>query len=291
MPGVQFGTTLSVGPFASCIVDDQANVHCFGRCGPMGQGGSRDLAPSGLKARSVAVGQAFACALLISSQDGSVVRCWGGGSAASAPKIADAVAIAAGGDHACTRSTTGAVTCWGAAAAPDAGAVAPAPADLMAKELALSDAMDCAIGNNDAVRCWGPRPSQPPADLKAKRIAVTTQLAQPDGGPRYGCAITTTDDVRCWGDDLGGVQTLPAGLKAKEIAVGRSAACVIALDASISCWGTLPRNGAALPQGRKATALSMAFRTAGAVLDDHSFAFWGDVTDGRGTPPPGVHAP
>jgi hypothetical protein len=87
------------------------------------------------------------------------------------------------------------------------------------------------------------------------------------------------------------VQTVPAGLKAKEIAVGRSAACVIVLDGSISCWGTLPRNGAPLPQGRKAIALSMAFRTTGAVLDDHTFAFWGDLTDGRGTPPPGVHAP
>jgi len=290
MPKTQLGTSLSVGPFASCIVDDQTNVHCFGRCGPAGQGGSRDMAPPGLKARSVAVGRVFACALLVAVEDGTVVRCWGGGPAATAPKIADAAEIVAAGDHAYTRSSAGAITCWGTAQS-DAGALPSAPGDLVAKGLAASEAMDCAIGGDDGVRCWGARPSQPPTDLKAKRIAVSTQLADPDGGPRYGCAITLGDDVRCWGDDPGGVQTVPQGLKAKEIAVGRSAGCVIALDGGVSCWGTTPRFGVAPPQGPKATALSMAFRSAGAVLADHSFAFWGDVSDGRGAPPAGVRAP
>lgn len=290
VPKTQLGTSLSVGPFASCIIDDQTNVHCFGRCGPAGQGGSRDVAPAGLKARSVAVGRVFACASLVAAEDGTVVRCWGGGPAAAAPKIADAAEIVAAGDHACARSALGAVTCWGAAQA-DAGALQLPPGDVVAKGLAASEAMDCAIGADDGIRCWGARPISPPADLKAKRIAVSTQLADPVGGPRYGCAITLGDDVRCWGDDPGGVQTVPQGLKAKEIAVGRSAGCVIALDGGITCWGTTPRFGVAPPQGPKATVLSMAFRTAGAVLDDHSFAFWGDVSDGRGAPPAGVRAP
>jgi hypothetical protein len=291
VPKTQLGARLAVGPFSSCIIDDQTTVHCFGRCGPAGQGGSRDMAPAGLKAISVAVGRTFACALLVAVENGTVVRCWGGDVPALTPKIVDAVDIVAASDHACTRSATGAVTCWGAVAKPDAGATEPPPQDLVAKGLAASEAMDCAIGSDDAVRCWGPRPSQPPADLKAKRISVSTQLADPAGGPRYGCAVTLGDDVRCWGDDPGGVQTVPLGFKAKEIAVGRSAACAIALDGGIRCWGTAPRSGAIPPEGRKATGLSMAFRTAGAVLDDHSFVFWGDVSDGRGAPPAGVRAP
>jgi hypothetical protein len=284
-----WGSIVSVGPFASCVIDDQSAVHCFGRCGPSALGGSRDVAPAGLKARSVAVGNTTACALLVEPQDGAIVRCWGGSAAGATPKLTDTVEIVAGGDQTCARSEKGAVTCW--AAASDAGANATPPSDLVATELAVSDAMDCAVGGDGAVRCWGPRPAMPPADLKAKRIAVSTQLADPIGGPRYGCAVTLDDSVRCWGDDPGGVQSVPAALKAKDIAVGRSAACALGLDGAVTCWGTQPRFGAPKPQTRKALSISMAFRTVGAVLDDHSFAFWGDVTDNRAAAPTGVRAP
>jgi hypothetical protein len=284
-----WGSVVAVGPFASCVIDEQSAVHCFGRCGPSAQGGSRDVAPVGLKARSVAVGNTTACALLVEPQDGSIVRCWGGSGAAATPKLTDAVEVVAGSDQMCARSAKGTVTCW--AAPTEAGANATPPSDLVATELAVSDAMDCAIGGDGVVRCWGPRPAMPPADLKAKRIAVSTQLADPIGGPRYGCAVALDDSVRCWGDDPGGVQSVPAALKAKDIAVGRSAACAIGLDGVVTCWGTQPRFGALQPQGRKALAVSMTFRTVAAVLDDHSFAFWGDVSDNRGAPPPGVRAP
>jgi hypothetical protein len=281
---------LSVGPFASCVIDDQRSVHCFGMCGPSGQGGMRNTAPAGLKARAVAVGRAFACALLAEVENGTVLRCWGGDPAGATPKIVEADEIAAAETHACVRNGSGRVTCWGTMSA-DGGATPAVPADLVAKHIAVSGSMDCAIVVDDSVRCWGSRPVAPPADLKAKRIAVSTQLADPNGGPRYGCAVTTSDDVRCWGDDPGGVQTIPSGIKAKDIAVGRSAACALGLDGHVTCWGVEPKYGANPPQDRKATALSMAFRTAAAVLEDHTFSFWGDLTDERGSLPAGVKAP
>jgi hypothetical protein len=290
MTKTAWGSVVSVGPFASCVIDENSDVHCFGRCGPTAQGGSRNMAPAGLKARSVAVGNTFACALLTEPQDGTAVRCWGDEAVGTAPKLTDAVELAAGGNHACARNEKGSVTCWGAAPA-DGGAGHAPPTDLVAAQLALSDAMDCAIAGDASVRCWGPRPVTPPSELRAKRIAVSTQLADPVGGPRYGCAVTADGSVRCWGDDPGGVQTVPQALQAKDIAVGRSAACAIALDGSIVCWGTSPRFGAPAPQGRKATAISMSFRSIGAVLEDRSFTFWGDVGDGRGAAPAGVRAP
>jgi len=289
-PGASVSVALAVGPFASCIIDDQTNVHCFGMCGPTGQGGMRNTAPAGLKARAVTVGRAFACALLSEPQDGTVVRCWGGDPAGATPKIVDADEIVAAEAHACVRGAGGAVTCWGSVSS-DAGATPVVPTDLVAKRIAVSGAMDCAILADDSVRCWGSRPIAPPSELKAKRIALSTQLADPAGGPRYGCAVTMSDDVRCWGDDPGGVQTVPSGTKAKDIAVGRSTACALGLDGHVNCWGTQPKYGASPPQDRKATALAMAFRTAAAVLDDHSFAFWGDLTDERGALPAGVKAP
>jgi len=290
MPGASVSVPLAVGPFASCLIDDQTNVQCFGMCGPSGEGGMRNAAPAGLKARAVTVGRAFACALLSEPQNGSVVRCWGGDPAGATPKVVDADEIAAAEAHACVRGAGGSVTCWGTVSS-DAGAAPAVPAGLVATRIAASGSMDCAIVADDSVSCWGLRPALPPVDLKAKRIAVSTQLADPMGGPRYGCAVTLSDDVRCWGDNPGGVQTVPAGTKAKDIALGGSAACAILLDGRVTCWGTMPRYGVKSPDGRTATALSMAFRTAGAVLDDHSFAIWGDIGDGRGAVPAGVRAP
>jgi hypothetical protein len=253
MPGASVSGPLAVGPFASCLIDDQTNVHCFGMCGPTGQGGMRNTAPAGLKARAVTVGRAFACALLAKLQNGSAVQCWGGDPAGATPKIVDADEIAAAEAHACVRSAAGAVTCWGTVSS-DAGAAPPVPIGLVAKRIAVSGSMDCAILADDSVRCWGSRPALPPADLKAKRIAVSTQLADPTGGPRYGCAVTLADDVQCWGDNPGGVQTVPPGTKAKEIAVGTSAACAILLDGRVTCWGTTPRYGVKSPDGRTASA-------------------------------------
>jgi hypothetical protein len=278
------GAAISVGAFATCVIDDQSTVRCFGRCGPNGGGGMRNTAPPGLKARSVAVGRSFACAILAEALDGSVVRCWGGAPADSAPKTTDAVEIAASDDHACIRGASGVVTCWG-------GTGQDAPAGLVAKALAVSGAMNCAVASDDSVRCWGLRVADPPADLRAKQIAVNSQLADPANGPRFGCAVGLGDDVRCWGDDPGGVQTIPAGQKAQAVGAARGFACAIDLGGQLVCWGTLPRFGQPLPAGVTAKQLSMTFRTAGAVLADRTFTFWGDVSDERGTPPAGAHAP
>ena len=277
-------SAISVGAFATCVIDDQSTVRCFGRCGPNGGGGARNTAPAGLKARAVAVGRSFACAILAEAQDGSVVRCWGGAPADGAPKTTDAVEIAASDDHACIRSAAGAVTCWG-------GVGQDAPAGLVAKAIAVSGAMNCAVASDDSVRCWGLRAAAPPPDLRAKHIAVSSQLADPAQGPRFGCAVGLGDDVRCWGDDPGGVETIPAGLKARAIGAARGFACAIDLGGKLVCWGTPPRFGQPVPNGVTAKELSMTFRTAGAVLTDGTFTFWGDVSDERGTPPAGAHAP
>ncbi len=290
VPAPWSGVALSVGPFASCLIDDRALVHCFGRCGPSGQGGMRSSAPAGLKASAVAVGRSFACALLTEPEGGSVVRCWGGDPATAAPRTLDAVEIVASGAHACMRNASGAVTCWGATLGD--GGSAPAPPDnLVAKQLAASGAMDCAIASDDAVRCWGAHAAAPPSDWKVKYIALSSQLADPIGGPRFGCAIMLTDDVRCWGDDPGGVQSVPSGLKARAVGAAGAFACAVDLGGKLVCWGNLPRFGQPVPDGVTAKQLSMTFRTAGAVLGDGSFTFWGDTSDQRGAPPSGAHAP
>jgi hypothetical protein len=271
---VPASAALALGPFSSCVVGADQMVKCAGRCGPMGKGGSREQAPAGVSAKSVVVGRAFACALLTAPQAGSLVQCWGAGPGAEAPSIADAVELAAGDEHACARSGQGAVTCWGDAAHA-------APTDLVAKALAASGAMTCAIAADDAVRCWGHRPAEPPADLRASQLAVSSQLTDPKLGPRFACAVTLAGDVSCFGDDPGQVQMVPAGLKAKAIATGRSNACAIALDDTVSCWGLAPRYGAPMPAGLKASRLALSFRSAAAVGLDGKLSFWGDTGDGR----------
>ncbi len=264
---------VAVGPFASCVVDAQQAVKCGGRCGPAFNGGSRDVAPAGLRARALAVGREFACAVLLEPQAGSVVTCWGREALAAAPVLPDVVELSAGDAHACARSGEGEVTCWG----DPAHAV---PVGVMAKSIAASGAMTCAVNADDSVRCWGPRPAPPPPELRATRIALSSQLSDPTAGPRFGCAITLGGEVRCWGDEPGPVQTPPTGLVAKALAVGGRYACAITLDDGVTCWGTPPRFAEAMPPGLRASALSMSFRSAAAVTPEHSFVFWGE-TAGR----------
>ena len=144
-PSVPSPTALAVGPFSACSVGADHLVKCAGRCGPAGKGGSRDQAPAGVQAVKVAVGREFACALLAAPQAGSLLQCWGAGPAAEAPMVADAVELVAGDEHACARGSQGAVTCWGDAAHA-------APAGVVAKQLAASGAMTCAISADDSVK-------------------------------------------------------------------------------------------------------------------------------------------
>lgn len=263
---------LAVGPFASCATDAEQVVKCAGRCGTTGHGGSRAQAPAGLHAQLLAVGRDFACASL--PEPAGTVQCWGGGAAAEPPGLSDVVELVAGDDHACARSQQGAVSCWGnpAHAAPDG---------LVAKQLAASGATTCAIVAVDALRCWGPRALVPPADLRATSLAVSSALTDALMGPRFGCAVTLMGDVRCFGDDVGKVQSVPVGLKAKRVSLGRSNACAIGLDDQVTCWGTPVRLGTPLPSKLAAASLSLAFRSAGAVTLDGKLALWGDLSDGR----------
>lgn len=263
---------LAVGPFASCATDAEQVVKCAGRCGTTGHGGSRAQAPVGLHARLLAVGRDFACAAL--PEPNGTVQCWGAGAAAEPPSLSNVVELVAGDDHACALYEKGAVSCWGnpAHAPPDS---------LAAKQLAASGAMTCAITMDDALRCWGPRAVVPPADLRATNLAVSSALADALMGPRFGCAVTLTGDVRCFGDDVGKVQSVPVGLKAKRVSLGRSNACAIGLDDTVTCWGAPARFGTALPSNLAAASLSLAFRSAGAVTLDGKLALWGDLSDGR----------
>ena len=267
-------TNLAVGPFSACLVAADQSVKCAGRCGPAGHGGSRDVAPSNLRAHAIAVGREFACVVLAAAGSSGVIQCWGAGPAAEPPNLANSAEIVAGDQHACSRDEGGAVTCWG-----DPAHVAPV--GLIAKKLAASGAMTCAIISDDSIRCWGPHVAAPPADLKAVQLALSSQLTDPAHGPRFGCAVTLTGNVRCFGDDVAGVQTPPTGLLAKQIALGRSSACAITQDDAVQCWGKAGRGAVPQPPGLRAQALSLSFRGAGALTLDGKPVFWGVTGDGR----------
>ena len=273
-PATSLEPTLAVGPFSACLVATDQSVKCAGRCGPAGHGGSRDVAPSNLRARAVAVGREFACVVLPAAGSSGVIQCWGAGPAAEPPSLANSAELVAGDVHACSRDGAGAVTCWG-----DPAQVAPV--GLVAKKLAASGAMTCAIVSDDSIHCWGPHIAQPPADLRAVQLAVSSQLADPAHGPRFGCAVTLAGNVRCFGDDVGGVQTPPTGLLAKQIALGRSSACAITQDNAVQCWGKAGRGAVPQPPGLKALSLSLSFRGAGALTLDGKAVFWGVTGDGR----------
>lgn len=130
--------------------------------------------------RQIAVGRGFTCALNTSGE----VRCWGGGAQGqlgdgnnemrgayptNPVPFADGVVIdeiALGDAHACARSTTGRVFCWGQHLDGRLGIGDTTSNQLVPAELSVSNARSlvvgsthsCVITTDDELWCWGENP-------------------------------------------------------------------------------------------------------------------------------------
>jgi alpha-tubulin suppressor-like RCC1 family protein len=191
-----FTRTLTVAPGTShkCALRADGLVQCVGRnqFGQIGNGAGGPFSPdvtdpaqglvSGLTdVASIASGQDFTCALRVTGS----VRCWGrnsfgqlgndptpGGFSAtrfeaspvSVQGLGDAIAIAAGREHACAVRVGGAVICWGFNVFGQVGTagtntVVTTPFELPSISTAVAIAAGpdhtCAVLVNGTARCWG----------------------------------------------------------------------------------------------------------------------------------------
>jgi alpha-tubulin suppressor-like RCC1 family protein len=249
---------VSAGATHACAVRVDGSVWCWGAgdTGQLGDGAAveqRFAAPvrrsdgSALDGASlVAAGAGFSCAARATG-----VWCWGsnmfgqlgqpGGPGSSAnPLVAlasEAIAIAAGGGHACAIEPDGTAWCWGRAedgqiGEPGLPGVGVAPVRVQtsgggalagARSIAVGEAHSCASSDDGRVRCWGAGdsgqigdPGRASAEVAIDVVAASSGAALGDvlavdagvddyhaAGGRHSCA-RGRDAVWCWGAGEGG---------------------------------------------------------------------------------------
>ena len=272
-------TALAPGSDHTCALLAGGGVKCWGlnQSGQLGNtsaGSSStplDVSGLGTGVVTISAGVAHTCALLTNGG----VKCWGlndhgqlGDNSATSirPTPVDVsgltsgvVSIAAGSNHTCAITTSGAVKCWGENQAGELGDGGPnvdrrSPVDVIGLSGAVSaisagDIHTCALFVTGAVKCWG--------NNSASQRGPFTNAQQSDfaaltTGGYHNCALTLTGGAKCWGDNSDG-QLGPAGVVGStsssvldvsglasgvaEIAAGGDTTCAVTTGKAVKCWG------------------------------------------------------
>ncbi len=327
---------ISAGTSHTCALLDNATVKCWGsnQTGELGLGdvahrgdGPGEMGDNlptvdlgtGRTATAILAAQNYTCALL----DNATVKCWGSnfsgklgqGDTANrgdgAGEMGDnlpavdlgtgrtAVAVAAGGFHACALLDNGSVKCWGAGGAGALGnesttnrgdGAGEMGDNLIAANLgtgrtatAITAGTDhtCVVLDNASVKCWGQ------SNLGQLGIGVNTQRGSQPGS---------------MGDNLPAV-ALGTGRTAVAVSTRFNHTCALLDNASVRCWGwnvagqlglgdTNDRGeapgemGDALPAvdvgtGRTVVAVTVGLAHTCARLDDGTVKCWGSSGSGQ----------
>ncbi len=293
-------------PSNGCEVDLHADPANCGGCGLACPGGEQCVNQACIYDAVVAVasGTGFGCALRTSG----VIACWGKGddgqlgdggttSRTSARTSIQAapndpyVQLTAGSDHACARTASGKVWCWGRNLSGQLGLPTSTQRSLVPVRVAnLGIATDvqagwgftCAITSDLKVWCWGKNAegelgngtnNQSSTPVQATGITTATQLGV---GAYHACAVVAANLVKCWG--YGAYGQLGRGTTASSnapvsvtgtlnaltgISAGVYGTCATRSNASPVCWGSF--GGSAAPStatvtsfGGNATAIALA---------------------------------
>lgn len=240
------------------------------------------LAESG----ALVAGWAHACRITPDER----VECWGNNSGGTLPAaegqlgdgtnvdrpipgrvlgVPEAVrALAAGEEHACAVTVTGAVYCWGDNSFGQLGDGSRTNRLVATRITAFAEPVStitggayhtCAIvGAARMVWCWGRNDSgqvgeagAPGTDSLTPVVVASlgTNVSKVEGGGYHSCALLPTGEVRCWGRNdhgqlgrAGGdnenptaVTGLPATIE--SIAIGDAHTCALDSSGGMRCWG------------------------------------------------------
>ncbi|TXK95276.1 hypothetical protein BMR11_13925 [Methylococcaceae bacterium CS5] len=230
---------------------------------------SKQTVPDGLKAKQIALGGLYACALKLDES----VQCWGSGHS-NPPAGLVAKQISAGIDSICALKHDHTVQCWGAKQVflypSDDTGQNNVPAGLTAKQVTAGENINCALKLDDTIHCWGDTKNNPassiPEGIFAKQIVLSIDRM---------CALKLDNSVACWGGYP--TDSSPANdLRAKQITSGLDHACALKLDNTVECWGSPGAGGIIVPDGLIAKRITSGIRHTCALKLDNTVECWGD---------------
>lgn len=236
--------------------------------------------------------------------------------------LTGAVGLTVGGSHSCAVLADGGARCWGANGTGQLGtgatsAAQPLPQTVMSAVGALSaisagDGYTCGLRVDGTLLCWGDNSDNTLGDgtTVAYRTAPTPVVGLKRTGPgvkvstgyETTCGLLANGTVKCWGANsfgqLGDGTTAFAspsappvdfgGLKARDVASGRSFSCAVLENGTARCWGSntygqLGNAGAASTAGVPVTvsglgnlkSIALGHYTAFALSADGRVSSWG----------------
>jgi alpha-tubulin suppressor-like RCC1 family protein len=290
---------LSAGQDATCGILPLGRAYCFGRQGllgiakdttcfnDVGASESCTLIPlrvaGQLNIVSVSVGDSVACGATADNR----AYCWGSqtygqlgnGVASSGTSTTPALVIgaasrtavslarvAAGGNHACGLSPSGAAFCWGKddlfqlgngdGLSLNSTTPIPVAGGTVFNSITAGQNHTCALTAGGSAFCWGDNSS---GQLGAGTFASTSDVplgvagtfVAISAGGTHTCALTAAGVAQCWGDNSSGQLgvsssttfqsntpvTVDGGLHFKSISAGRFNTCGITTGGAAFCWG------------------------------------------------------
>lgn len=278
LPFLDFGAGRTVkaaaqgnrGDVYQCALLDNGSVKCWGTNfdGQLGQGDTTvrgglpnqmgdNLLPvdlgAGRTAKHLSTAFSRVCAVL----DDNTVKCWGA-------NYSGGLGLGDTARRGATPNTMG-----------DALSTVPLGAGRTAKSVAAGGTHNCALLDNDTVKCWGDNafgqlgqgdtvargdnPNELGDNLPAIDFGAGRTVKAVEVGELQSCVLLDNDTVKCWGDNVQGRlglgdtltrgdnpnemgDNLPAldfgaGRTVKKLSVGNTESCVILDNDALKCWG------------------------------------------------------
>jgi len=171
--------------------------------------------------------------------------------------------IAVGDAHACSVTSSGGVTCWGANGSGQIGdgtavprstpTTVTGPTNIVA--VAAGNAHSCALDGGGGLACWGDDGHGQLGDGGTTTQVAPVTIAASGftaiaAGANHTCAVTTGRTVTCWGDNgqgqigssLASNSSTPVAVagfpgNATAVSAGGDHSCALIADGSVWCWG------------------------------------------------------